>query len=381
MATRAHPGGRHARGGQAIRSRMPEEDRLNIARPTLPLAAVLAALSTTALPVRAGNPPYAITARMPVGGEGGWDCLRVDSAAHRLYVTRSSHVQVIDTRSDSLVGDLPETPGVHDVAIVPELGRGFTSNGRDSSVTVFDLQSLARIATVKIPGRNPDILLYDGATKRVFAFNGGSSNAVAIDTGSNQVAGAIALDGRPEFAVSDGHGRIFVNLEDSSAVECFDARSLSRVARWPLAPGEEPTGLAIDLEHHRLFAGCGNQQIVVLDSETGRVVTTRPIGERCDGVAFDPALGRILTTNGDGTLSVIHEDSPDRYTKVADVPTQRGARTIAVDATNHRVYTCTAKFGETPAPTAERPHPRPSMIPGSFVILELTESTGPGERH
>jgi DNA-binding beta-propeller fold protein YncE len=250
-------------------------------------------------------PPYEVVARMPVGGEGGWDCLTFDGTTHRLFVTRGSHVQVVDTQRDTVIGDIPNTPGVHGVALVPEVGHGFTSNGRDSTVTVFDLTTLEMVASVKLAARNPDIIIYEPVSKRVFAFNGGSANATAIDPTTNQIAGSVALGGKPEFAVADGNGRVFVNLEDSSAVACFDAKSLQVLSRWPLAPGEEPSGLAMDREHRRLFAGCGNHKLIVLDADSGRRIADLPIGDRVDGVAFDPALHRVLSTNGDGTLSVI----------------------------------------------------------------------------
>lgn len=338
---------------------------------------VLAGVVALPASSHASPQPYDIAVRMPVGGEGGWDYLLFDAATHRLFVTRGSHVQVVDTARDSVIGDIPNTPGVHGVALVPEVGHGFTSNGRDSTVTVFDLKTLATLASVKLSARGPDAIVYEPVSKRVFTFNGGSDNATAIDAATNEIAGNVALGGRPEFAVADGKGRMFVNLEDSSAVVCFDAKSLALLSRWPLAPGEEPTGLAIDREHRRLFAACGNKKLVVLDANTGRKVADLPIGDRVDGVAFDPALHLVLSTNGEGTLSVIREDSADRYTKLADVPTQRGARTVALDETTHRVYTCTAQYGETPPPTAEQPHPRPKQVPGSFVILGLDAKPAP----
>ncbi len=343
-------------------------------RPRIPVFVpllVLSALAVPGAPARAAAPAYGVVARIAAGGEGGWDCLVADGPSHRLFVTRGSHVQVIDTRRDTVVGDLPGTNGVHGVALVPEVRRGFTSNGRDSSVTVFDLATLAAVATVKLPGSNPDAILYDDGSKRVFAFNAGSSSVTAIDPSTNRVLGTLALEGRPEFAVADGRGRVYVNLEDSSAVECFDGRTMAKVARWPLAPGEHPTGLAIDRAHRRLFAGCGNKTMVVLDADDGRVVATVPIGGRCDGVAFDPGLQCAFATSGEGALNVVHEDAPDRFTALADVPTERGARTIAVDESTHRVYTCTAKFGDAPAPTPEQPRPRPRPVPGSFVVLVL----------
>ena len=345
------------------------------------LVCAASALAALSVPGHADTPAYEIVARMPVGGEGGWDYLTFDPASHRLFVTRGSHVQVVDTARDTVVGDIPNTNGVHGVVLVPEVGHGFTSNGRDSTVTVFDLKTLAAVASVRLPGRNPDAILYDPASERVFAFNAGSASATAIDPEKNQVIGNVALGGQPEFAVADGRGRVYVNLEDSSAVVSFDTRTLKVLSRWPLAPGEEPTGLAMDRARRRLFSACANQKLIVLDANSGRRIADLPIGARCDGVTFDPALGLILSTNGDGTLSVIREDSADRYTKLADVPTQRGARTVALDEATHRVYTCTAQYGETPAPTAEQPHPRARPVPGSFVILALDAKIGPPSRH
>jgi DNA-binding beta-propeller fold protein YncE len=322
-----------------------------------------------AAPVEAGG--YHVAQRLKVGGEGGWDILTVDPDAHRLYYGRSTRMQVLDLETGKVVGEIPDTPGIHGVALVPDLGRGFTSNGRDSSVTVFDLKTLAVVTRVHIDGRNPDAILYEPVTKRVFVFNGGSQGATAIDAATGTVAGTVALDGRPEFAVADGHGRVFVNLEDSSAVAGFDAKSLKVESRWSLAPGEGPSGIALDREQHRLFSVCGNEKIVVLDSKSGKVVATLPIGKGTDGAEFDPATGLVFSSNGEGTLSVIHEDSADKFTVVATVPTQRGARTMALDPKSHRIYLATASFGETPAPTPERPRPRPPMLPDSFEILVL----------
>ena len=314
---------------------------------------------------------YKVTARYQPGGEGGWDLLAIDSAAQRLYLSRSTRVQVLDLHSGKLVGEIPNTPGVHGVAVAPELHRGFTSNGRDSSVTVFDLKTLAVLSRIPIPSRNPDAILYEAVTKRVFTFNGGSDNATAIDAARGTVIGEVALGGKPELAVSDGHGRVFVNLEDSSAVVAFDAKTLAVQSRWPLAPGQEPTGLAIDRVHHRLFSACGNQTMVVLDAVSGRVVATVPIGSRPDGAEFDPASLCAISSNGEGTVTVVHEDSPDQFTVVGTDSTQRGARTVVLDPKTHRLYLPTASFGEAPAATPENPRPRPPMVPGSFTVLVL----------
>ena len=341
----------------------------------LSAAIALATVPMTGTACAQGAPPassaagYHVTRHVTTGGEGGWDYLVVDTAAHRLWVTRGSHVQVLDTDHDSLVGDVPNTPGVHGVALAPALGRAFTSNGRDSTVTIVDVKTLAPIATVKVTGRNPDAILYEPATHRVFTFNGGSADATALDAATGAVVGTIALGGKPEFAVAQGDGRVFVNIEDRSEIVAFDALTLAVQARWPLAPCEEPTGLAIDRAHGRLFAGCSNALMAVVDTKSGHVVATPPIGKGVDGTAFDPASQLAFASNGEGTLTVVHEDAPDRYRVVATVPTQRGARTLALDERTHRIYTVTAQFGPPPAPTPERPRPRPAMVPGTFTVL------------
>ena len=315
-------------------------------------------------------PGYHVIHRINAGGEGGWDYVTVDPDGNRLFLSRGTHAMVIDLGRDSVVGDIPNTAGIHGVALAPELNRGFTSNGRDSSVTIFDYKTLAPIGVVKIPGRNPDAILYDAATKRVFTFNGGTSNATAIDATNGTVVGTVALGGAPETAVSDG-GKVYANIEDKSEIAVFDPKTLAVLAHWPLAPCEEPSGLAIDRVHQRLFAGCGNKTMAVVDMRTGKVVATPAVGSGVDAAGFDPGTQLAFTSNGEGTITVVHEDTPDKYTVVETVPTQRGARTMAVNPKTHRLYTVTAEFGPTPAATADRPRPRPPMIPGTFVVLEL----------
>lgn len=315
--------------------------------------------------------PYRVVERWKPGGEGGWDYLSIDPEARRLYIARATRVQVMDLDRGTLVGEVSDTPGVHGVALAPELGKGFASNGRDSTVTVFDLKSLAAIGRIHLDARAPDAIVYDPVSRRVFATGHGSGTATAIDAASDRVVGTIPLGGTPEFAVVDDRGEVFVNLEDSSAVVGLDARSLRVQSRWALAPGQEPTGLAMDREHRRLFAGCHNERLIVLDADSGRVLAAPPIGRGVDATAFDPGNGRALASNGDGTLTVVHEDSPDRFTVVGSAQTQRGARTMALDPKTHRVYLATADFGPTPAATADNPHPRPAILPGSFVVLVL----------
>jgi YVTN family beta-propeller protein len=327
----------------------------------------------TALGASAEGAPggYRVSRAIQIGGEGGWDYLTADAAAHRLYVSHATRVVVVDTERGAIVGEIPDTTGVHGIALAPDLGRGFTSNGRSGSVTVFDLKTLKVIATVKVTGENPDAIAYDPTSRRVFTFNGRSDNATAIDAATAQVVGTLPLEGKPEFAVADGEGRMYVNLEDKSAIVAFDARTLKVEGRWPLAPCEEPSGLAIDRAHRRLFSACHNEMMAVVDADSGHLITTVPIGRGVDGAAFDPGTGLAFTSNGEGTLSVVHEDSPEKFTLLGNLATKRGARTMALDETTHRIYLSTAQFGPPPPPTAEHPHPRPSIVSGTFEVLTL----------
>ena len=331
-------------------------------------AAVLLLVSTSPV-TPASGPGYHLVKKLTIGGDGGWDYLTVDAAARRLYVTRSTRVQVFDADSGAPVGEIPNTAGVHGVALVPELDRGFTSNGRASSVTVFDAKTLKTLSEIKTTGENPDAILYDPSSRRVFTFNGRGRNATAIDAATGAVAGTVTLDGKPEFAVADGKGSVFVNIEDKSVIDVIDPRKLSVEKRWPLAPCEEPSGMAFDEKSRRLFVGCSNKMMAVVDAGSGRIVTTVPIGEGVDANAFDPSAELAFASCGDGTLTVAHEDSPDKLTVVQTVPTQKSARTMALDAKTHNVFLAAAQFGPPPSPTPDQPRPRPAMVPGSFVLL------------
>ena len=314
---------------------------------------------------------YKIVDRINVGGEGGWDYLLADGASHRLYVSHATHVVVIDTKTNTVSGDIPNTSGVHGIALAPNLGRGYTSNGRANTVTVFDLKSLNVVGTIQVKGTNPDAILYDPFSGRVFTFNGRSANATAIDAETNAVIGTIPLEGKPEFAVTDLHGKIYVNIEDKSEVKEFDAKTLKVLSTWSLTPGEEPSGLAIDRKHNRLFSVCSNKMMVVLDTKTGKVVASIPTGQGTDGAAFDPETDLAFSSNGEGTVTVIHEDSPGKFSIVENVATQRGSRTMALDESTHRLYLSGATFGPAPAPTPERPRARVPMEPESFMVLVL----------
>ncbi len=321
--------------------------------------------------------PYHVIATWPVGGEGGWDALTADTSARRLYVSHATRVEVLDLDSGKSVGVILDTPGVHAIAIASALGRGFVSAGRDSSVIIFDTKTLARLARVHLPAANPDAILFEPVSSRVFAFNGGNANLTALDAASGAVVGTLDLGGRPEFAVADGKGGVDVNIEDRGEVVTLDARSLAITHRWPLAPGEEPTGIALDRERHRLFSTCSNGKLVVLDSESGKLLDTLRIGERVDGAAFDARRRLVFTSNGIGTLTVGREAAPGRFEVAENDSTRLGARTIAIDERTGRVFVVTASFGPPPAPTAERPHPRPSIVPDTFVVLVLGRSDEP----
>lgn len=320
----------------------------------------------------ADAPGYHVAKKIEVGGEGGWDYLTVDSAARRLYVTHATRVVVIDADKGTVVGEVPDTEGVHGVAIAPEIGRGFTSNGRSSTITIFDLGTFKPLSRVKSTGENPDAILYDSASRRVFAFNGRTQNATVIEAATGAVSGTIALAGKPEFAASDGRGRVFVNIEDKSLVAVIDAQKLSVEKTWPLAPCEEPSGMAIDRAHQRLFVGCHNKMMAVVDTGSGKVVATVPIGEGVDANGFDPGSGDAFASCGDGTLTVARAQASDKYVVTQTVATQRGARTMALDEKTHAIFLATAEFGPPPSPTAENPRPRPSLVPGTFTILVVT---------
>ena len=327
----------------------------------------LSAKSANAAP---GSSGYHLLKKITLGGEGGWDYITFDSPTRRLFISRQTKVIVLDVDSEKVVGEIPNTEGVHGIALAPEFNRGFTSNGRANTVMIFDMKTLAVIGTVQA-GTNPDAIVYDPASKRVFAMNGRSSNSTAIDAATGKVVGTIALSGKPEFAVSDGAGHVYVNIEDKSEMWQIDLQKLTATTHWSLAPCKEPSGLAMDLEHRRLFSGCDNKMVAVVNADTGKVIATPEIGDGVDANGFDPGTGFVFSSNGEsGTLTVIHEDTPDKYTVVENVPTQKSARTMALDPKTHEVFLVAAQFGPRPgAPTQDNPRGRPPILPNSFVVL------------
>ena len=314
---------------------------------------------------------YAVVERVTIGGTGGWDFIAFDHFRQRLFVPRGDRVQVWSVQSKNVVREIEGTPGVHGVALAQDLERGFTSNGRANTVTVFSLEDLRVLETLNIPGENPDAILYEPKFKRVYSFNGRSGNVTVIDAANLKVMASIALGGKPEVAVSDGAGHIFVNIEDTAELVVIDQFANKVQARWPLAPCTNPTGLAIDAANQRLFSVCNNRKMVIVDAQSGRQVAIMSIGSAPDGAEYDPVFSMVFSANGDGTLTLVHENDAEHFTVVANVPTQDKARTLALDPISHRIYLVTASFGPTPAATGEQPKPRPAMLPDSFTVIVI----------
>jgi DNA-binding beta-propeller fold protein YncE len=314
---------------------------------------------------------YKVLHTYRVGGEGNWDYLKVDPDMKRVYLSRGTHMMVMDENTGKIIGDLPDTKGIHGMAWATELNKGFTSNGQANTVTVFDLKTLKPTGEIKVTGENPDSIIYDPQTKRVFTFNKRTLNATAIDAVKETVVGTIVLGGNPEEPALDGKGGLYINLEDKSAISKFDTTTLKQTGGpWALAPCEGPTALAIDTKNRRLFAAC-DKVVAVMNADTGKVVASPAIGGDPDGNGFDPGNGLIFAACREGLVSVIHQDSADKYTPMGNITTQFGTRTMAVDPKTHHVFTVTADFKPAPPATPDNPRPRPQQIPDSFVVLEL----------
>ncbi len=342
--------------------------------PVLFLAAAFIAQATAAPTA----PAYTVEHRYAIGEPGGWDYLTYAAQTHRLYISRFDRVLVLDADSGKILATIPGTDGVHGIALVPQLGRGYTSNGRADTLTEFDLATSKPLRTIAVDGHNPDALIYDAASKHLFAFDGRSNEASVVDPVAGKLVAKIALPGKPEFAASDGASNVYVNIEDTAQLARIDSATNKVLAVWKLGDCEEPSGLAIDIAHRRLFSVCQNQRMSVTDADSGRHVASVAIGEGPDAAGFDAGRGLIYSTNGhDGTLTVVHEDDADHYSVIANVPTQASARTLALDTDGNRIFTVAAQFGPRPAPTKEQPHPRPSVVEGSFSVLVI----GSGKPH
>ncbi len=333
---------------------------------TVLLATVIAMTSQLAQAQIAG---WQLVKKTVIGGEGGWDYLMVDNESRRLYVSHGNQVEVLNADTHQKLGVISGTEGVHGIAIVPASGRGITTNGRTKTAKIFDSKTFASIADLPT-GSKPDAVLYDAYSGHVFVFNNESASATVIDINAAKVVGTVELKGAPEAAVTDGKGIIFVNLEDTHEVVSFDSKSFAIKNRWSLSPGEEPTGLAFDPKTHRLFSVCHNEMMIILDSDNGKIITQLPIGKRVDGAAFDPASSAAISSNGEGSITIVHEKSATEFMVMETVKTEVGARTIAYDPKTHHIFLSTAQYGAVPAATTENPNPRPSVVSGTFMILE-----------
>jgi YVTN family beta-propeller protein len=332
-------------------------------------AACLVFLQADSLSAQA---PYRIERRIPLAGTTGWDLLAMDSPAHRLYVSRGTHVDVVDTQSNTVTASIEGTAGVHGIAVGE--GKVYTSNGASGTVSVLDAKTLKLEATLTV-GEKPDGILYDAYSRRVFVFNGRSQDCSVIDAVKDTVIKTLPLPGSPELAAADGKGRLYVNLEDKSSVAVLDTKAMTVKAVWPLAPGEEPTGLGLDAKKHRIFSACANQKMIITDARTGKRLGEAPIGNGPDGAGFDPGTGLAFSSNGEGTLSVVQEKSKGVFEALESVPTQKGARTMALDPADHRIYLICAKYGEIPA-GQEKEHQRPPILDGSVEVLVLQYLAG-----
>jgi YVTN family beta-propeller protein len=321
--------------------------------------------------IQQANPSgYHLLKKIVIGGEGGWDYLALEGQSRLLYVSHGNAFEIVNVDTGVKSEPITDLKGVHGVAFAPDRGRGYISNGRGNSVSVFDLKTNKVLEEIPSSGQNPDSIMYDAFSDRVFTFNGRTANATAIDAATNKVVGTIDIGGKPEFAVTDGTGIIFVNNEDKSEVVAFDAKTLEVKKRWSIAPGEGPSGMAIDLKNKRLFSVC-DKVMVVSDFENGKVVTTVPIGGGPDAVRYDAGTGLVFSSNGEGTLTVVRQESADKYSVLDTIKTAPRARTMELDPKTHHVFVVTAEFGPAPAPTKDQPKPRPSAVPGSFQVLEF----------
>jgi DNA-binding beta-propeller fold protein YncE len=322
------------------------------------------------MPAQAGPLPYHVVRQIKLGGEGRWDDITVDTAGNRLFITRQTRIMVVDLASSEPAGEIPGIDGAHGVALDYGTGHGFATAGRSGTVTMFDLKTLKVLGT-HTAADDADAVLYDPGSKQVFTFNGDAASASVIDPVSGKSVGTIPLGGKPEFGVSAGNGKVYVNIEDHGEIAEIDAAARRVIRRWSLEPCTDPTGLAIDRIHHLIFSGCHSGVMAISNTAAGKLIATVPIGAGVDGAAFDPATGFAFSSNGEGTLTVVHEDSPTTFRVVATVPTRRGARTMALDPRTHRIFTVTADLGTPPEPTEQDPHPRPPVLPGTFTLLVL----------
>ena len=336
------------------------------------VAFILMAAALLTLPAHAApDSPFKMLKTWKLGGDGSWDYLKVDEPSHLLYIARQTRIMVVDTKAGKLIAEIGGLQRTHGVALDDQGKIGYISDGGAGSILAFDRSNFKIITTIPA-GKNPDAILFEPSQRRVFAFNGGSKNATVVDTSTNKVIATIPLPGKPEFSATDGVGNVFVNIEDTNQLLRIDAVALKVAATWPLGPCKAPSGLALDIAHHRLFSVCDNAKLTVVDSQSGRLVATTTIGEGADAVAFDGKRGLVFSSNGEsGTLTVVRQESPDRYSVIQTLPTKGGARTLGLNEASGEIYTVTATLGPKPAPTKDVPSPRPPILPNSFITLVI----------
>jgi YVTN family beta-propeller protein len=312
---------------------------------------------------------YGVAKKINVPGDEGWDYLAVDDVNQHLFISHGSVVNVVDLKTDKTIATIPDTKGVHGIAIANDLNKAFITDGKDNAVTIVNLTTFELIEKVNIQGLKPDAVLYDKFSQKVFTYNAKSSDATVLDAITNKEVKTIPLGGKPEFSVTNTKGLIYVNIEDKNEIKTIDAKTLEVTATWSITPGDEPSGLAIDLDTNRLFSVCGNNLMIIVDAANGKVIKTLPIDDGCDGVAFDAKKKLAFSSNGIGTITVVKEENANSFVVQETVKTQKGARTISLNKTTHQLYLSTADFGVKPEPTSENPKPRANLVPNSFVVL------------
>ena len=333
---------------------------------------LISTLLTLGFCVSAFGADYKLLKSLPLGGEGGWDYALADADSRKLFISRGTHVSVMDMDSEKIIGDIADTPGVHGIAVSTKAGKGFITSGRAGRVDIFDLSTLAKTGSVAA-GKNPDAITYDAVSDRIFALNGGSSDATVIGASSGKVNGTIPLGGKPEGAVPDGAGHVYVNVEDTAEIAEIDSKRMTVTRRFKIDGCDEPSGLAIDTKNHRLFAGCGNKIMAVVDSNSGKTIAKLPIGSGVDACDFDPATGFAFASTGDGHMTIVKESSPGKFSVVQTVTTQQSARTMTLDRKTHKAYLAAAKFAPAAPAAAGGPRKWPAMLPNSFVLLVVGE--------
>ena len=312
---------------------------------------------------------YKVSKKINVAGDEGWDYLSVDNVNQHLFVSHGSVVNVVDLKTEQTIATIADTKGVHGIAIANDLNKAFISDGKDNAVTVVNLKTFEVIEKIKIEGQKPDAILYDEFSHYVLTYNAKSNDATVIDANTNKIVKTIPLGGKPEFSVTNTKGLIYVNIEDKNEIKTIDTKTLEVTNTWSIAPGDEPSGLALDIQNNILFSVCGNKIMVIVDANTGKIIQTLPIGNGCDGVAFDAKKKLIFSSNGEGTITVVKEESSNKFSVAQTITTQKGARTITINPTTGQLFTPTSGYGSKPEPTIENPKPRASFIPNSFSIL------------